>query len=52
MEKNKDLRNLFYDIKTEFSSLEKFYMKVKEHKLPYTKQQVKEFYESQAVKQV
>lgn len=48
----KTLRNIYYDPQTGFISFEKFYKKIKEQNLDYTKQEVKDFYESQEVNQV
>lgn len=48
----KALKESFYDIKTGFISFEKLYQKVKEKGIKLTRKEVKEFYDSQPIKQV
>lgn len=52
MKDNNELKKLFYDVKSGFSSLDKLYRKVNEKGLKYTRNEVKDFYDSQPVKQV
>ena len=47
-----ELKELFYDPKTGYISIDKLYTKVKNNKLDLTYKQVKDFYDSQGVNQV
>jgi hypothetical protein len=50
--KTNDLKRLYYDVKIGFSTVDKLYEQAKAHKLKYTKKDIKEFYDKQAVKQI
>ena len=46
------LKELFYNPKTGYISLDKLYEKIKKNKLNLTYEQVKDFYHSQALTQI